>query len=220
MRIAIIPCGFRCHTYKKIVEYIPNKLKKQISFGYYPFNMGFFTAESIKKIIENKIELNLKNTTPIIIKKNKLKNQIFFVRSTYKEINDFIKTYGKKENKTFRVLDSTNNYFTYAEDFDFILAHYNLFESNDCNKEEKLKAISNTLNRRRERMFNEIKKSYLVLLIYENEEKTEYITVDEKKYKLNDFENIKKTFKSLHKNVIICSAKEINKFIKSSFMLL
>jgi len=206
MKTAIIPCGFRCQTQKKISE--SNKV------GYFPFNLGFFTSESVKKVIENEIDLNLKNTTPVIVKKTGSKKQMFFLKSTYEEINDFVKTYGTK-NEIFRVLDSTNSYFTYSEEFDFILAHYNSFDNQ--NIEEKLKTISETLNRRRERMLNAIKNNNLILLVYENEDKTEYLKVDEKKYKLNDFENIKKPFESLHENVMICWAKDVNKLMGDHF---
>lgn len=57
-----IPCGFRCHTKRKMLA--KNNIQKRETF---PFDNGFWSPYSIKKILDSKyIHINLKNTVPCI----------------------------------------------------------------------------------------------------------------------------------------------------------
>ena len=184
-----IPCGFRCKTKGKMsIQY---KIQKRETL---PFDNGFWSPYSIKKILDNKyIHINLKNTVPCIkiqTYMNNNKKGIKFVESSYEEINKYIEKNGY-DNK---YLDNTKGYYTLLKDYGCVLAHYNWHKSSGQNITDpkiNLKIIEETLNRRKERLENIIKNSN-TLHIYYDKAGVEFIIINDEKFDLTT--NVVKEF--------------------------
>ena len=184
-----IPCGFRCHTKGKMsMKY---KIQKRETF---PFDNGFWSPYSIKKILDNKyIHINLKNTVPCIKIERYMDNNkkgIKFVESSYEEINKYIEKNGY-DNK---YLDSTKGYYTLLKDYGCVLAHYNWHKSSGkkiTDPKRNLKIIEETINRRKDRLENIIKNSN-TLHIYYDKANVEFIIINDEKFDLTT--NVVKEF--------------------------
>ena len=184
-----IPCGFRCHTKGKMMkEY---KIQKRET---YSFDNGFWSPYSIKKILNTKyIHINLKNTVPCIKTEGYMENNkkgIKFVKSSYEEINKYIEKNGY-DNK---YLDYTKGYYTLLKDYGCVFAHYNWHKSSGkkiTDPKRNLMIIEETINRRKERLENIIKKSN-TLHIYYDKAGVEFIIINDEKFDLTT--NVVKEF--------------------------
>lgn len=197
-----IPCGFRCHTKSKINR---KYLKETL-----PFDNGFWSPYSIKKILNTKyIHINLKNTVPCIKTEQYMENNkkgIKFVESSYEEINKYIEKHGYDN----RYLDSTKGYYTLLKDYGCVLAHYNwhkLSRQKITNPERNLEIIEETINRRKDRLENMIKNSNTLHIYYYDHhvEKNEFIIINDEKFDLTS--NVVKeililTFSKYEKEII------------------
>ena len=197
-----IPCGFRCRTKRKMTIKYKIKISKTL-----PFDNGFFSPYSIKKILNTKyIYVNLKNTVPCIKIENYIENNkkgIKFIQSSYEEINEYIEKNGY-DNK---YLDSTKGYYTLLKDYDCVLAHYNWHKSS-CKKitdpKRNLEIIQEIINRRKDRLENIIKNLY-TFHIYFDKDDNEFIIINNNKFNLSS--NIVKdslisTFSKYKKKII------------------
>lgn len=179
---AYIPCGFRCHTKKKMREKYNIANQKTL-----PFDNGFITPYSIKKILNTKyININLENTVPCIKTEIYMENNkkgIKFVESSYEEINRYIKKNGYNN----KYLDSTKGYYTLLKDYNCVLAHYNWHKSSSkkiTDPKKNLKLIEEIINRRKKRLESIIKKSN-TLHIYYDKASIEFIIINDKKFVLS-----------------------------------
>ena len=184
-----IPCGFRCCTKGKMS--IKYKILKRETL---PFDNGFWSPYSIKKILDSKyIHINLKNTVPCIKTERYMENNkrgIKFVESSYEEINKYIEKNGY-DNK---YLDSTKGYYTLLKDYGCVFAHYNWHKSSGkkiTDPKRNLKIIEETINRRKERLENIIKNSN-TLHIYYDKAGVEFIIINDEKFDLTT--NVVKEF--------------------------
>lgn len=184
-----IPCGFRCHTKSKMS--IKYKIQKRETL---PFDNGFWSPYSVKKILDSKyIHINLKNTVPCIKTEGYMDNNkegIKFVESSYEEINKYIEKNGY-DNK---YLDSTKGYYTLLKDYGCVLAHYNWHKSSGkkiTDPKRNLKITEETINRRKDRLENIIKNSN-TLHIYYDKAGVEFIIINDEKFDLTT--NVVKEF--------------------------
>lgn len=162
--LVIVPIGFRCYTKGKIKEYLDIEFKKS-----YPFDSGFFPPLSVANLLINK-KINLNNsrvkTNHLVCIKHEnhedptLGRGIKFIKSTYEEINLTVKN--REMPDINKYLDSTFGYYTLDTENQFILAHYNWHVYANRDKPGRvydpignIKNISNTINRRLDRMFKE-----------------------------------------------------------------
>lgn len=203
---AHIPCGFRCYT--KI--YI--KKNYNINQPSLPFDSGFFSPYSIRKILNTKyIHLTLENTAPCIKIERYLENNkkgVKFIESSYKEINEYIEKNGHSN----KYLDTTGGYYTLLKDYDCVLAHYNwhkLSGKKITDPKENLKNIEDLLNRRKERLENIIKNSD-ILNIYHKQCGAQFIIINKNKFNLCDDivkEHLITTFTKYEKKIIFHKLK-------------
>lgn len=170
-----IACGLRCHTKKQIPI-------RQESL---PFDSGFFTQESVQKMLRaKKLKINLENTVPCIKKEGfplDDKKGFYFKTSTYEKINEYIAKNGYDN----QYLDITNGYYTYLKDYDCVLAHYNWHPSSGkeiTNPVENLKIIEETLNRRLERLLDMIRHADHIHLYWSAGKQEQFIQIDQKMY--------------------------------------
>lgn len=209
MSICIIPCGFRCHT--------SVRLKKQgiISQATLPFDNGFFPSESIAKFIsDSNIKLNQSNSIPMV-KHGENTPHLKFTSSTYSLIDNAIAKAKKYDNT---LLDATGGYYTWCKKYNFILAHYNWHISSNHGDGSKgidhnMAVITSLLNRRRQRLMDQINKANEVRLVYWPFNH-ETICINDTQYDLspNHVKDVlSNAFSKLHRNVIF---QEVGKPLK------
>lgn len=180
-----IPCGFRCFTKERIQK--KYNIKKSETL---PFDNGFISPYSIKKMLDNKyIHLNLKNTTPCIkidnVYEENNKRGIKFIESSYEEINKHYEKNGYDN----RYLDSTTGYYTLLKDYGCVLAHYNWHKSSKFgdiyDPETNLKIIEETINRRINRLKNLIKNANTLYICYYEPENLEFMIINNERIDLS-----------------------------------
>ena len=197
-----IPCGFRCFTKKKMKEKYNISINESL-----PFDNGFLSPYSIKKLLDNEyININIRNTTPCIKTEFYIENGkkgIKFIKSSYDEIDNFIEKNGYNN----KYLDSTKGYYTLLKDYDCILAHYNWHKSSSKKNiipKINLKILEETINRRMERLKNIIKNSETINIYYDKAN-VEFIIINNKKFNLCK-DSVKKslihTFSKYNKKII------------------
>ncbi len=196
-----IPCGIRCHT-KDLI----NK-KYGIKQQTLPFDNGFFTPESIKKILEAEhININLENTIPCIKTeryKELKKTGIKFVESSYDKINRHIQKNGYDNS----YLDSTKGYYTLCKEYGCVFAHYNwhpLSKKSVTDPQENLLIIEEILNRRKDRLIDMIKKSNTLHICWHKAD-IEFIKINTNKYNICESDVKKqliKIFSKYNKKII------------------
>ena len=187
---------------------IKYKIQKNETF---PFDIGFWSPYSIKKILNTKyIHINIKNTVPCIKTEGYMENNkkgIKFVESSYEEINKYIEKNGY-DNK---YLDSTKGYYTLLKGYGCVFAHYNWHKSSGkkiTDTKRNLEIIEETINRRKDRLENMIKNSN-TLHIYYDKACVEFIIINDEKFDLTT--NIVKDF------LILTFSKYEKKIIYSEF---
>jgi len=209
MSICIIPCGFRCYT--------SNWLKKQgiTNQATLPFDNGFFPSESIAKFIsDGNIKLNQSNSIPMV-KHGEKTPHLKFTSSTYALIDSAIAKTKKYDNT---LLDTTRGYYTWYKKYNFILAHYNWHASSNQGDGSKgidhnMAVLTSILNRRRQRLIDQINKATEVRLVYWSSNH-ETICINDTQYDLSSNhvkDVLSNAFSKLHRNVIF---QEIGKDLK------
>ena len=197
-----IPCGFRCFTKKKMKEKYNISINETL-----PFDIGFFSPYSIKKLLDDEyININIRNTKPCIKTECYIENGkkgIKFIESSYEEIDNFIEKNGYNN----KYLDSTKGYYTLLKDYNCILAHYNWHKSSSKKNIIpiiNLKILEETINRRMERLKNIIKNSETINIYYDKAN-VEFIIINNKKFNLCK-NSVKKslihTFSKYNKKII------------------
>lgn len=207
--ICIIPIGFRCFTKKWIHD---NLGVKQPSL---PFDSGFFSPFSVASLLRNPtVSMNMSSETHNVCIKTSVYHDdkhgsgIAFESSDYETINNIVKE--PTTPKINKYLDSTFGYYTLNKQHKFILAHYNWHKLSDIKKskgitnpEENLNLINSLFERRIERMFNLIKNSNKVILLFLNNPKNKYLKIDDEFYFLDEIDHIKNSLNSFKKDISI-----------------
>ncbi|MGR5342249.1 hypothetical protein ACPV50_20240 [Vibrio astriarenae] len=192
--VVIVPVGFRCFTSTQI------KNRLGITQKTYPFDYGFFSPQSIASVIKNpivKLTINgFGQDHSVCIKDERyysknLGKGIEFSTSSYEDIDRMVLN---EEGDVNCYLDSTLGYYTLCKEHQFILAHYNWhrlacndFPDRVYDPAVNLKSISDTINRRIERMLSCIESSRHVFFIFGENQNFQYMKIDHDIYNINDF---------------------------------
>ena len=186
-----------------------------------PFDVGFFSPDSVCSIIQNPV-INLYypdnyKTHKICYKYEKYDEyNIKFVTSTYENINKSVVESQKNDINIY--LDSTYGYYTLDTSHNYILAHYNWHPLADVNKshgitdpKENLRNITNILNKRIKRMFDIVEHTKYVFFVYYNPQKYKYMIIDDRYFDLDDLSNLKYLIeKKFGKNKIVIRSDDLS----------
>lgn len=199
-KIAIIPIGFRCHTALSIKE------KLHLSLQSFPFTSGFFSPHSVLSVLKNNtIEMNFDDggkTHSVSTKIEGYQDKIYgrginFQTRSYDYINSHAKSKAQKNINT--LLDSTFAYYTLNKQHKFLLAHYNWHVFANESKSNgvtdpniNLKIINETLNRRISRMMKLCDEVDHIFFIFSENQRYEYIKIDDDYFSLKNFEELDK----------------------------
>ncbi|CAA6823255.1 MAG: TPR domain protein, putative component of TonB system [uncultured Thiotrichaceae bacterium] len=216
--IAIIPIGFRCHTFSMLKD------KLGIDQARLPFDLGFFPPHAVASVLTRpkiNLEFDDNGQSHAVCTMNesnidpKYGLGIKFNTSTYDEINKIVVDRNIENINMY--LDSTFGYYTLDKFHKFVLAHYNwhrfsnklarnwhsaadntnysLHSSPDKSKgiadpRENLQITNNILNNRISRMVEVCNTAKHIVFVFENSQNYKYMQIDNEYFKLDDFSTL------------------------------
>lgn len=217
--VAIIPIGFRCYTRRGVREQLG------IAQASLPFDNGFFPPSSIVSVLKNP-NINLhypdSGSSHHVCIKNECYDDpekgrgIRFEKSSYDEINTLANS--PTHDDLNKYLDSTFAYYTRDTVHNFVLAHYNWHKFAKFSKPDvsfdpqvNLKEISDTLNKRIERMFAMCNKAEHVFFMYCDVQNFQFMLTDDLYQDMTDLSEVEEVVKNTFSaNTYITSLKEMN----------